>query len=492
MEFKKQYINRPALPLGAVMMLIFAIGFGQSSLAWAEDKPTISKLLLRPTAEPVPALKYQLLPSYIDCTPGNAALDYGRILVQWKSVEREKLLKKIEKWREMPLEKLPREEIRHMLDEQHWVFEGLTRASRRDTCEWQLPLRESSNPFEILLPELQQLRTLTYLLDVKARLEIAEGRFDDAVQTLQCGYGMARQIAEGPLLVYALVGMAVTDVMTKRVEELIAQPCSPNMYWALTMLPRPTVNIQKAIAMEINSFEMLFPELRDIETTPGTVRQWQGILDRMYEDRQIALWMPKAGKNINRIALMALVAVEYPHAKKVLIEGGLSSKTVEAMPVAQVVALDTVGQYKIIRDDLFKWFGLPYWQAREGLDAMDKQLRTARIRGVRNELVAMLLPALSSCKLAEARCERNVAILRTIEAVRMHASTNNGRSPSELNKISVVPLPIDPMTGKPFAYELKGDTATINAPAPPGVTGKNIHKKVEIQLLKTEDKRNMP
>ena len=37
----------------------------------------------------------------------------------------------------------------------------------------------------------------------------------------------------------------------------------------------------------------------------------------------------------------------------------------------------------------------------------------------------------------------------------MHASTNEGSLPSTLEEIRVVPVPVDPATGRPFTYEVK-------------------------------------
>ena len=46
----------------------------------------------------------------------------------------------------------------------------------------------------------------------------------------------------------------------------------------------------------------------------------------------------------------------------------------------------------------------------------------------------------------------------------------NGRDVSKLrlDDITEVPVPSDPMTGRPFQYRHEGDTATLTAPPPPG------------------------
>ena len=325
---------------------------------------------------------------------------------------------------------------------------------------------------------------------VKARLEIVEGRFDDATQTLQCGYTMARNIAEAPLLIHGLVGMAISNMMTKRVEELITQPNSPNMYWTLSALPSPVISIREAIDSEMHIFDMLFPELRDIENIPGTSEDWWAIANSISEKgtAMFTLLNGEGSKNRNRMMLMALVIKEYPHAKSTLIAEGLAPEKVEAMPVAQVVALHAVGRYGIARDNIHKWFGLPYWQAHKGLENAEKQLREAHKQPGSLSIAGILLPALTRVKFVEVRTERNVALLRAVEAIRLHVATNNSCLPMQSNEVTSVPWPIDPVTGKPFSYRLKDDIAIIDAPAPEGELDKHSHKTIEIQLIKTNSK----
>ena len=57
---------------------------------------------------------------------------------------------------------------------------------------------------------------------------------------------------------------------------------------------------------------------------------------------------------------------------------------------------------------------------------------------------------------------------RIIEALRMYAAAHEGRLPRKLNDLTV-PVPIDPVTGQPFTYALRDDTAVIEGPPLPGV-----------------------
>jgi hypothetical protein len=62
-----------------------------------------------------------------------------------------------------------------------------------------------------------------------------------------------------------------------------------------------------------------------------------------------------------------------------------------------------------------------------------------------------------------ARLDRRVAALRCVEAIRLYAAAHGGRLPPTLAAVKEVPVPEDPLTGKPFAYRLENDTATLEA-----------------------------
>ena len=158
--------------------------------AASKDAPETVKLVLHPATEPRPALKYHLFPPLPDRRPGNAAVLYGKVTAeQTQFFGNQKLWEKIVEWVDMPLEKLPREEVRKAA--QGFNVDFLDRAARRESVDWELPIREQEF-FSILLPELQQLRNFGRMLAVKARVEIADGKYDDALHTLQTGYGLAR------------------------------------------------------------------------------------------------------------------------------------------------------------------------------------------------------------------------------------------------------------------------------------------------------------
>ncbi len=84
------------------------------------------------------------------------------------------------------------------------------------------------------------------------------------------------------------------------------------------------------------------------------------------------------------------------------------------------------------------------------------------------QVLTLMVPAYHKVIESQARTERRLAVLRVIEALRLHAAANGGKLPAKLEEVTAVAVPADPATGKPFGYELTGDTAVLSGPPPQG------------------------
>ncbi|MHC4176346.1 MAG: hypothetical protein ACYSWU_02500 [Planctomycetota bacterium] len=424
-----------------------------------EDQPPLVKLVLHPAAEPRPALKYLLLPPLIDQRPGNAAVLYGKVTAgQRQFFGDEELWEKIVKWLDTPLEELPKEVDRGALHGPPVKF--LERAARCEYVDWQLPIREKVF-YEILLPEVQQTRDFGRLLAAKARLHVAEGEFDEAVHTLQTGYALGRHVGQGQTIINGLIGMVIAKTMSKQVEAFVQQPDAPNLYWALTHLPDPVIDMRPGLGTEWAMLYFSYPELRDLEGKDYSPEQWRERLNKLAETIfSLDGGVPPVGIDV---VTTALALKGYPLARQGLIEQGYRRDQVEAMPVPKVILLYTMQTYEELRDDLFKWFAVPYYEAREGMDKAEGNLRD----GLRREVVplaSILLPALHAAHRADANSRRNIAVLRVIEAIRLYGAAHDGKLPNQLSDITDVPVPIDPTTGKPFVYQRNGSKAVLESP----------------------------
>ena len=81
----------------------------------------------------------------------------------------------------------------------------------------------------------------------------------------------------------------------------------------------------------------------------------------------------------------------------------------------------------------------------------------------------MILPAVQQVTNAQVRTQRDIDVLRVIEALRMHAA-DAGAFPKSLDEITAVLVPKNPATGKPFEYRLDGETAILELPRSDGIT----------------------
>ena len=120
-------------------------------------------------------------------------------------------------------------------------------------------------------------------------------------------------------------------------------------------------------------------------------------------------------------------------------------------------------RYDAIRDDLLKWWRLALPQAQEGIEHAVRDLESA----MKQELIPT--GNRSSSTRRRRHCTRSLEPIvssppfaASKPCVCMPAA-HDGRLPATLDEIKEVPIPLNPMTGKPFPYHLEGKTAVLDA-----------------------------
>jgi hypothetical protein len=434
----------------------------------------VVKVAVPATPEPPHrALKYALLPEELDLVPGNAGPQWLRAGQATAGI---KLGDQESRWgdSETPLDKLPREKVRKLLDDARTALRLADQAARYDRCDWEYPPLTIQNLVDLPLTEIQRLRILAALLAIRCRLELSEGKFDRAAYTLQTGLTLGRQVADAPLLIQNLVGVAITAIMLGRVEEWLTLPGAPDLYWPLTALPQPLVGTWRAMRSEGGTLFRSFPQLRRLSREMLTVAEAEHLADELLRtltsfaspaatpDKSVPAWQGK-------LAMATLASRAYPEAKRHLIARGRTPEQVAAMPALQVVLIFYVDQYDATWDEVLKWQSLTYWQSQAGLAETEARIRAARTTE-RNVFIRLLMPAVLKVNEANARVQRQVAGLRCAAAIRLHASRHGGRLPASLKEITEVPLPIDPATGKGFdeMYKVGDGKAALDVPVPAG------------------------
>jgi hypothetical protein len=448
-------------PLCALAVAIFVLPLLRA------DEPPKEKWLfdravtISPAAAPVPIFKYRLYPATTERKDGNAVPIYERFAHERTDARKKELREKPAEWNGLPLAQLPLAEVKKLLDSYKYNFKQLDLGARRKTTDWNYTL-DAGDMIGLLLPDLQEMRMQAALLVLKARFEIAEHRYSDAIRTLETGFSFSQQIAPTPFLVGSLVSVACTSLMADTVLEMLEQPDGPNLYWAMAVLPRPFVEMRQPLEMEMALPEMQFPDLAELDR-PHSPEQWDAALARVRSqtDRIDDRNGPRPG---TRASDPAAKSPDLPIARKYLTEV-VRLPDVEKMSPAQILLLYMSHYYHEIRDDVFKGSYLAFPQARPLDLAADQRLKTSVHDTEAGRLAKMLLPAILKVQLAGIRLERRLAALRVIDALRMHAA-QNGQLPDNLADVKIVPVPDDPGTGKPFEYSRDGNTATLASRIP--------------------------
>ncbi len=432
-------------------------------------------------------MKYRILPEGHTLVPGNAAIFYHRAI---ELILENRLRTQVPKdrkessandervasdWLTAPLSAIPHDRAQRWLDAHEAALHEIALGARRQSCNWEFEQREEG--IALLIEEIQQMRSLGRLVALQARMAILDGRIDDAIDSIQTGFAVARHVSEGPMLVQGLVGMSLSAVMTKPLEELIQAPPMPSLYWALSDRPRPFIDLSAALENERFTLEREIPRLRELDGPPWGAEQGRAFTEELRTklfklagmvesppaepgSHDVRSWSLKLG-------MAGLVAQVYPGAKRNLIAQGRSVSQVEAMPVVQVAALRTLQQYQQIRDDVFKWSSLPYYQAYKGMDEASVGTRTRAPGNLLLKLFTMLVPSIRNVLLSRTMVERRLDAVQCIEAIRLHVAAT-GKLPSRLDEISEAPAPTDPVTGQPFEYRVEGDRAFLSSAFPPG------------------------
>jgi len=431
----------------------------------------VTELNVSPAAAPLPIFRYRLHPVAGKLMPGNAASVYLRIRHDITPQGWEQLKKKPLAWLDLPLGKLPVQEARTFVDSWAKKLKQIEIGTRRESCDWGYTLAEQrTDVINILLPDVQEMRNWARLIALKARVEMAEGDLDEAVHTLGTGIAFGRHVGDGPFLINNLAGMAICGAMLSRLEEVIAQPDAPNLYWALTAIPRPLVSTRRAMEIEQRLAENMIPEMNEVFSTHSPA-EWTVLAEKIYAGMLRLARISAEGDQVSHLPARKLLPDDYASYKqqyldtlRVTLRKTLpkSKGTVSAMSDDEVMARGIVNQYRLMRDAAFKIAYLPHADAIKRTAESEKA--TTQAKEGPAAVFSAMQASITGPIYAEIRLERRIAMLRTIEAIRLYIAAHDGKLPDSLEAITEVPIPLDPATGAPFPFSREGDVAVLTTP----------------------------
>ena len=199
------------------------------------------KMTLHPAKAPEPGQKYLLLPRVDEQTDADAMPLYEEAV---QLLPEESQIDQINQWLKTSPSKLPREQVKSTLEQFKPILQLLEQAAKRRQCDW--PYWDS----DTISQDLRKYRGLVYFLALQMRLQIAQGRFDEAIGTVQTGFAMAKHLGAGHTFLHGLVGVGIGGFMCGQLEQFVQSPNAPNLYWALRALPRPFVDLTERAEFE--------------------------------------------------------------------------------------------------------------------------------------------------------------------------------------------------------------------------------------------------
>lgn len=441
----------------------------------AQDAEPI-EMVLHPREIESPVLKYRLLPSELERKEGNAVPILLRLpweQTQWMTT----VYPKLEEWEQRPLTAPEWANSGGVLP--HNFYHEMKRAAYRREASWEYPIQETQSLYMILLPDVQGLRAfLGRGLSGRIRYHLSQGELEQAREGILVGFANARHIAQTPFFVNQLVAISIHRIMLERTRELIAQPGSPNLYWALSTLPASLIEMDRAASLESEAFAACLPAVTDLDR-PRDEKEWIKMADQLVELlNQLGELPPKPpaapGASVVEKLLQSivgeknrlLVTVRYAR-EKLPGQVNISSEAVSEMSDTEVV----VRWYVFMRQSVDHLAGaalvLPPREAWPQLKAAEEERNM-----LHHELGANKSPGFKSeanFYVASWTLRQRIASLRIIEAVRHFLATNDGKLPATLEDIKDLPIPLDPLTDRPFEWIVDQNTAILKSPPLPPI-----------------------
>lgn len=505
----------PALCTSVHAQVLLSPGFEEPTAADAKPgtatevkpdpaEPSKTKFRLHPAAEPDPALRYRLWPSVASQRSDDAvpfitrALLLQRQAIHANDASARDFTENFNRFSEAALDELPLEELRSFVTRYgETALQELSRAENRMGSNYDLSLHELSlrEAVSVLLPEIQETRSLARLLQLRIRLAMAEGRWDDAIDDLRLGMRLSEFAGRSTnLIISRLVGFAIAGVMLGTMEEAIRQPDCPNLYWALATVPVDRLfEIGDAVEYELDLIGRFGGSGSVLPNTPigaesarrrmfelvgslASATDWDSSIADSRESVENVLWL----------SIGAFTILSGDRARQILAETTPWGEQAHELSIAEAVLRAALLKISRIQDTQVKWMLLPQPQSSEHIHKVESAVKEAMSMRdpVTALVVGLLSPASTQARAAGGRSERQLHLLVTLEALRMHAASH-GELPESLEQLDPVPAWNDPVTTQPFSYQrTSATTATLQRP-PRWTSDRDT--EIQIELAKQGD-----
>ncbi|MBI9018521.1 MAG: hypothetical protein JEZ07_14810 [Phycisphaerae bacterium] len=430
-----------------------------------EPGPRIVQLTITPSKEPTPGNQPSLTVPFTDQIVDNAALYYLRPLPKMAYIAKDNpvLFDKLGEMLQKDINSIPKEDLDEIFQHFPYLFGPFKQGIHCNSCQWPQNIRSkglsASMPYSSIY-----LRQTSQIFALKARKNIAEGKYDQALELTKTLLIVSKHIAHERGTIGNLHASRMFKLPLDTLEILIQKPDAPNLYWALATLPDPFFDIKKISEIEIFLFNFhkspSFKSYEKILTEILTADQAKELaLEQFnYMQNTKGKWI-----DIPEDKIISCLLKYYPQARKYLLANGWLTEKIDNMEKLQISMIYTLelAQHSIQR--LHRWFNIPYHQAINKIKSEQEAIK-GLLKSHQDLPGNILLSSTSNIK--KSYCmfttvDRRIRALRIIEALKLHVH-KTGKLPDSLSQIKCVPIPIDPITGKDFRYKLKNNIATID------------------------------
>lgn len=418
-------------------LIAFAVGLVFCGLSMAQQYTEV-RLRLHPAGIASPALRYDLAPPMVQMREEDAEPHYAEAIALLKPLLDGPQGALFEA--EVPLNAEQRERLVPLFAP---VMQKLQVASRCTFCRWKHRGREEG--MSAKLPYLAQMRWMEIGVCATVRQRVDKGEFEPALEGLQVGLAMARHVETNTFPIQVLVANSMDQMLLAELENFVQQPGAPNLYWAITAMPRMRLDLHGVMQWERATLEFSFPALRD--PMKMTHQQWSEIRNQLIEIRK---------KNDANMTMGAEPNELSPGAKEALLRSGMSQQQLAEMEPWRASAIHALMEYRRMESELFKSWFLTGEEAADQVQEAMVEIRAADRSGDLG-LFMQFLPNLNGVKIGIEITNRRLEALRIVEAIRDGAAL-----PADLGELHL-PLP-DP--APPFTYRREGNEAILDASVP--------------------------
>lgn len=333
-----------------------------------------------------------------------------------------------------------------------WEFSDLRSAANSSFAIWDYS--DASDSDDLIIPEVAGVSDILKGVAVHARADIAEGRIDDALEKLRVGIGVIRHCESSPFSVNKCIQARSMNVLLDQIEELMESEDGQNLYWPLSLLPNPFINVRQSLEWDRSKFRRSLVKYKDSRIT--SMVDWHSARSRLQEVASSDALIASSASERQIDNRRNVECVEKARMQTATLH--IADDVAKAnMSEDEMDVRLFVGKYEEEFDCMYRGMYLPPYQGLPLIRAASARFPV----GTPVPEYIGLLPDMYSLYADAWRLQQRIDMLRVVEAIRHFAAGHDGAFPESLSSITDLPLPVDIVSGLPFQYEVNGGVVRL-------------------------------